>query len=220
VRQDVVEGLRYVLGHPILRNISLMMAVINLIGSTTGAQIVFFAKERLGAGDAEISLLYSAGSVGIIVLSLAAAPLRRRFRFGTVALGALALDGLLTIAFGLSSQFWEALVLWALLSGGGVLFNITTGSLRQTIVPNHLLGRVMSVAGVLAWSAIPLGTLAGGWLIERTGSVSGVYAGIGAATALVALAFAFSPLGRAERYITPIGPRQEARTDAPRAAVG
>ena len=33
-----------------------------------------------------------------------------------------------------------------------------TGSLRQAIVPNHLLGRVMTIAGVLAWSAIPVGT--------------------------------------------------------------
>jgi hypothetical protein len=41
----------------------------------------------------------------------------------------------------------------------------TSGSLRQQIVPNHhLLGRVISIAGVLAWSAIPVEALVGGWV--------------------------------------------------------
>src|SRR5207253_1612194 len=39
ILRDVQEGLRYVLGHPVLRNISLMMALINLVGSTTWAQL-------------------------------------------------------------------------------------------------------------------------------------------------------------------------------------
>jgi hypothetical protein len=67
--------------------------------------------------------------------------------------------------------------------------NINTGSLRQQIVPNHLLGRVISIAAVLAWSAIPVGALAGGWAVGRTGSVALVYGIIGAVVALIALAF-------------------------------
>jgi MFS family permease len=214
LRQDVVEGLRYVLGHPVLRNISLMMALINLIGSTTYAQLVLFANERLGASDQQISWLFSAGSAGVIVLSLAAGPLRRRFRFSVVALGALVLDGLLTVVFASTQTYWVALGLWAVITGLGTLFNINTGSLRQAIVPNHLLGRVISIAGVLAWSAIPLGTLAGGWLIERTGNVAAVYAAIGLATASIAVAFTFSPLGHAERYLPTPGSAAGATEDA------
>ena len=73
---DVFEGLRYVLSHPVLRNISAMMALVNFVGSTTYAQIVLFAKLRLQANDAEVSLLFAAGSIGIVVLSLAAGQLR------------------------------------------------------------------------------------------------------------------------------------------------
>ena len=209
IRRDVVEGLRYVLGHPILRNISLMMATINFVASTTGAQLIFFAKDRFDAGDQQVSWLFSAGSAGIIVLSLAAGPLRRRFSFSKVALTALVLDGLLTVLFAVSDTIWLALPLWALISGLGILFNINTGSLRQAIVPNHLLGRVISIAGVLAWSAIPLGTLAGGWLIDRTGNVAAVYAGIGVLTTAIAITFAFSPLGHAERYLPANTPEED-----------
>ena len=86
-------------------------------------------------------------------------------------------------------------------AGLGILFNINTGSLRQAIVPNHMLGRVISIAGVLAWSAIPLGTLLGGILIQRTGNVALVYAGIGVLTILIPPCFSFTALGRAERYL-------------------
>ena len=68
-----------------------------------------------------------------------------------------------------------------------------------------MLGRVISIAMVLAWSANPIGALAGGFLIERLGDARLVYAGIGALTFLIALAFRLaSPLGRAERYLRPL----------------
>jgi MFS family permease len=206
IRRDVVEGLRYVFGHPVLRSISLMMALINVVGSTTAAQLVLFAKERFAAGDGRVSLLFSAGGAGAIVLSLAAGPLRQRLPFAPVALGALLLSGALTIALAYTPYFWVALALQGLIVGLGTLFNINTGSLRQQIVPNHLLGRVISVAGVLAWSAIPLGTLAGGWAIEQTGDVQLVYAVIGGLVGVLAVGFwRFSPLGHAEDYLPEIG---------------
>ena len=204
IREDIVEGLRYVVRHPVLRNISLMMAMINLVGATVFAQLVLFAKLALRAEDSEVGLLFAAGGAGVVVLSLVAGPLRARWSFGNVALGALMLDGLLTVALAYTTSLWLALVIWGLGEGFGVLFNINTASLRQAVVPNHMLGRIISIAMVMAWSAQPLGALAGGWLIERTGDVRLIYAVIGAVTFLIALLFRVaSPLGRAERYLAP-----------------
>jgi MFS family permease len=209
--KDVADGLRYVLRHPVLRNISAMMAIINLISSTVFAQLVLFAKERLAATDTEVGLLYSAGSIGVVLLSLSAGWLRRRLPFSRVALGALVLDGGLILGMSLTRWYWLALPLWALSSGFGILFNINTGSLRQQIVPNQMLGRVISIAGVLAWSAIPLGTLAGGYVIERTGNVAAVYGVIGVLVIAVALLFSMSPVGHADRYLeTPVEPGPDA----------
>ena len=209
IRQEVVEGLRYVLGHPVLRNISAMMALINLVAATVYAQLVVFAKRQLDASDSRVALLYAAGSAGVVLLSLAAGPVRRRLSFSLAALGALLLDGLLTMVLATTRWYWVALALWAAISGLGIFFNINTVSLRQQIVPNHLLGRVISIAGVLAWSAIPVGALVGGWAVERTGSVALFYGVIGAVVALIALAFSFGPLGQAERYL-PVGQPERA----------
>jgi MFS family permease len=202
LRQDVVEGLRYVLHHPVLRNISLMMALINMVSTTTYAQLVLFAKRELGAADSQVGLLFAAGGLGVLVMGLLAGPLRRRWSFGNVALGALMTAGLLTVAFAYTTSFPLALAVWGLGTGLGTLFNINTGSLRQALVPNHMLGRVISIAMVLAWSANPIGAIGGGFLIERVGDVRLVYAAIGIATFLIALAFRVaSPLGHAEEYL-------------------
>ena len=203
IRQDIVDGLRYVLSHPVLRNISLMMALINMVGATVFAEIVLFAKQALRAEDSEVALLFAAGGAGVVVLSLAAGPLRKRLSFGNVALGALMLSGLLTVWLAYTTSLWLAIVLWGVSSGLGILFNINTGSLRQAIVPNQMLGRVISIAMVLAWSANPIGALAGGLLIERTGDVRLIYAVIGLLTFVIALVFRVaSPLGHAERYLS------------------
>jgi hypothetical protein len=108
-----------------------------------------------------------------------------------------------------TSRYWFALPVWALASGLAIFFNINTSSLRQAIVPNQLLGRINSIAAVLAWSAIPLGSLLGGLAIEWTQNVALVYGAIGLLVFLVAVSFSFTALGRAEYYL-----EQEQGTEA------
>ena len=206
-RRDVFEGLRYVLAHPVLRNTCLMLALIGCVGFTIYAQLVLFAKERLGASDTQVGVLYASGSVGMIVLALAAGPLRRRLSFSKVMLGTLMLQGVLIVLLASTRWYWAAVLLWAAMWGLVVLLDINSNSLWQTIVPNRLLGRVQSVINVLSWSAIPLGTLIGGVAIEQTQNIALVYGAIGVTIFLAALAFSFTALGHAERYL----PQEEAQ---------
>jgi len=201
IRHDIAEGLRYVFHHPVLRNISIMMAMVNFLATTTGAELVFFAKVRLHASNSEIGLLFACGSAGVVVTSLMAGRLRKRWSFSRVALSALTFEGIVITGFAFTQWLWLALPVWALQQGVGILFNINTGSLRQAIVPNHMLGRIMTIAGVLAWSAIPLGALLGGFAIQITGNVVLVYAVIGVLTSIIPIAFSFTALGHAEDYI-------------------
>jgi MFS family permease len=210
IRKEIAEGLRYVLHHPVLRNISAMMSMVNFVSTTTFTQLVLFSKLRLHATDARVGFLFAAGSLGVVVLGLAAGRLRRRLKFGVAAPGSLMLSGVLIVLLAMNRMYWLALALWALTSGLGIFFNINTGSLRQAIVPNHLLGRIISIAGVLAWSAIPLGSLLGGFAIKWTGNnVALVYGAIGVLEFAIALSFfVLSPLGHAEDYL-PGGPLEQ-----------
>src|SRR5207248_6148411 len=89
IRQDVAEGLRYVFSHPILRNISAMMALFNFVSTTTFTQLVLFAKLRLSASDPQVAYLFAAGSLGVVALGLMAGWIRRRLKFAPAALGSL-----------------------------------------------------------------------------------------------------------------------------------
>ncbi len=198
---DVRAGLQYVWSNPILRSISLMMALINFVASTENSQLVLFAERVLGASDSQVALLFAAGAAGVVLVSVSAAAIRRRLSFAVTALGALTVSGLSVTAMALLGSYPAALVLWAASSGFGLLLNINTSSLRQAIVPSHLYGRVVSVAMVLAWSAIPLGALAGAAAIQLTGSPAAVYAVTGALTALIALSFGFSAVRHGDRYL-------------------
>jgi MFS family permease len=216
ILHDVREGLRYVLSHPVLRNISVMMALINFVGATTYAQLVLFADERLDAGEAKVGILFAAGSAGVVVTGLLAGRLRKRFSFTALAMTSLMLMGLAEMIFAGMRWFWFALPLWAAAQGLGILFNINTGSLRQAIVPNHLLSRVLSIASVLAWSAIPAGALVGGWVISATGNVALVYGVIGLITIGIAAFFRlFTALGDAQRYVDERKAEEERLTAQP-----
>src|SRR5439155_21679858 len=152
IRKDVAEGLRYVLGHPVLRNISAMMALFNFVGVTTFTQLVLFSKVRLHASDAQVGFLFSAGSAGVVLLGLLAGRIRKKLSFGPAALGSLFVTGLLTLAFAVNRMYWLALLLGGLNGGLGIFFHINTGSLRRAVVPNHLPGRDLSISVCWSWS--------------------------------------------------------------------
>jgi MFS family permease len=202
ILHDVREGLRYVLGHPVLRNISAMMALINFVNAGVFAELVLFATERLDASKFQIGVLFAAGSAGVVVTGLLAGRLRKRFSFTALAMTSLMLMGACLVVFAGMRWYWAALPFWAASSGLGILFNINTGALRQAIVPNQLLSRVMSIASVLAWSAIPAGALVAGWVVSATGNVAAVYGVIGILIICIAAFFRFfTALGDAQRYV-------------------
>lgn len=200
-KQDrgVLDGLRFVWRNPLLRALCLVMAVANCIGYTVYAQLVLFAKEQLGATDFQTGVLYAVGSLGMVLLALAATPLRRHLSFGTLTLGALGLGGVAIVALSLTTSFLLAALLWSLTWGLVVLFTINSNTLFQETVPDHLLGRVQSATQVISWSAIPAGALAGSLAIQATGNVSLVYGAIGALISVSAVLFSFTALGSTQR---------------------
>jgi len=197
--QDILEGLRYMLGERLTRWVTVMLVLVNLIVPTIFAEFVLFAKQAVAVSDSQLGLLYAAGSVGVVVIGLSAGRLSKLWSFSVIALGSLMLQGILTIVTAFMHWFWIVLPLWAVITSMSSLFNINIASLYQATVPNHLLGRLSSFIRVLAWSTSPLGVLAGGFVIERIHNVTLVYAGLGILAFLVPFAFVFTPVGRVKR---------------------
>jgi Transmembrane secretion effector len=200
MRQDIVEGLRYIWEHPVLRYVVLLLALVNIQVSISFAEFVFFAKEQLNATNFQYGLLAASGSVGVVLFSLVARHLRQHLSFGHLALSATAAGSIAFIAFALTQSVLEALPLWLLRAGLFALVDVSIISLRQAIVPNRLLGRVVTSSRVIGSSLAPLAALLGGYVVALT-NVTVVYVGVGILTLLVCGGFVFSPLGRSNKEL-------------------
>jgi hypothetical protein len=109
--------------------------------------------------------------------------------------------GLLTALMAFTHGYPVVLVIWALRDGTDAIFLISTYSMTQLIVPNALLGRIITCIRVLTWQTGSLGALLGGLAIAQIGTVGFVYDSIGLLVFLVAFSFWFTPLGHAERSV-------------------
>ena len=184
---DTRVGLRYVWNDPLLRTLSTLLPVVNLFGSVFTAQLPLFAARRLDASSSEIGFLYAAASTGVVVVSLVVSAISRRFSAATLVIAALIIYGTGITAFGLTTSYPAGVVLEGCIGGATVLLNVTATTLRQRLVPNGLLGRVMNVSLVFAWSAIPIGSFAGGAIITATGHIQYDFAAVGIVIVLAAL---------------------------------
>jgi MFS family permease len=198
---DIAEGLRYLFRDPVLRAIVILLVPANFFSAITSSQLVLFSERQLHATDSQFALINAAGSAGVIVAALLVGRILERWSFTRLLLPTLALCGVSIVALSLTSWVWLAMPLWALFLAGEQFFGICTATLRQTIVPNQLLGRVQTTTAVVGYSAIPLGSLTGGAVIQATGKVMPVYLGVGVVTVLVSVVFSFTALGHADRYL-------------------
>jgi MFS family permease len=200
----ILEGLHYVLRSPILFWLMLLLLLFNFILPTADVQIVWYAKQWLHASDTQIGLLYASDGIGVVVFSLLTNYLCKRWSFGVVALGSMMVLGLLTAFMAFTHWYPSVLAIWALRGGADVLFLISTYSMTQLIVPNALLGRVITFLRVLTWPTGALGALLGSLAIVQTESAALVYGSVGLLVFLVAFAFWFTPLSHAKYYKTEV----------------
>ena len=164
-RTEAADGFRWLWHHPVLRTMALSLGALNLLGNASFAVFVIFAQEVLDTSTLEFALLGAAPAIGGIAGGWVASPVVARFGAGPLLATTVWVGGLATIAVGLVSSWPVAAALLAVFTFVGVLWNVVTVSFRQTVIPDHLLGRVNSVYRFFGWGAIPIGALLGGGLV-------------------------------------------------------
>ena len=202
IRKDIAEGLRWLWAHPLLRNLSLIAAATNLVLHATFAIAVLFALDVLGLGEIGFGLLLSAEAFGALTGSLLAGSLKRRLGITRTVVVALLVAGAANLAIASSTSWLVVGAMMVAVAFAGGLWNVVTNSLRQSLVPDRLLGRVQSTHRLLSWGAIPLGTLLGGVLSQFVG-LRAPFAVAGATLALLAIA-AGALLARSQRIPHPV----------------
>jgi MFS family permease len=186
---EMWEGVKVVLGHPIIRLIAGCTATSNLGSNMAFAIVLLFAYNRLGLTPGQVGAVFAIGSVGALIGAVVAVPVARRIGLGpTIVLGGIgnAFNFLVPLAiFGYPFALLSVAFFGILFTGS--IYNINQVSLRQAIVPVRLQGRLNATVRTIVWGTIPLGNFLGGVLGTRLGLVPTLY--IGAAVATLAVVF-------------------------------
>jgi len=161
--QEIREGAAFVLHHPLLRPVFITQFIFNTASFLLLAVFVPYAVRRLGLSAGGVGATLAMYGVGMVAGALAATRVMRRLPFGIViglgpvtgfvAAGVMALTTFVAAAPMAGLSFF-------LLGAGPILWVISTTTLRQSVTPPRLLGRVSAI-NIMSYGARPLGSALG-----------------------------------------------------------
>lgn len=167
--EDVVEGVRWLAHHRVLRAMALGIGAINISVTGVWAVLVLFALDVLDLSGVGYGLLLTSGAAGGLVGSLLGARVAMVAGRSRGMLVPLAVSGLALVGVGVTSH---AVIAGAMFFVEGLMvgiFNVIGRSLRQVLTPDRLLGRVTSGFRVLSYGLASVGALVGGVIANAFG---------------------------------------------------
>jgi predicted MFS family arabinose efflux permease len=189
--QEIREGAAFVLHHPLLRPVFVTQFIFNTAWFLLLAVFVPYAVRHLGLSATGVGTTLSMFGAGMVIGALLATRVMRQVAFGVViALGPVA--GFIAASVMALTTFipspWLAGLSFFLLGVGPILWVISTTTLRQSVTPPRLLGRVSAI-NIMSYGARPLGAALGAIIGGLYGAETCLYVAtvIFAAQALVIL---------------------------------
>jgi predicted MFS family arabinose efflux permease len=158
--QDLAEGLRFVARHPLLRPVFVTQLIFGAAAFMILAVFVPYAVRHLGLTAFGVGATLAMYGVGMVAGALLATRVMRWLPFGIViALGPVTgfVASLVMAATIWCPWPWLAGLSFFLLGAGPIIWVISTVTLRQSVTPPGLLGRVSAI-NILSWGARPIGT--------------------------------------------------------------
>ena len=164
-RTELAEGVKWLWHNPLLRSMAIILGLMNMANTLSGAMLVLFAQDVLHVTPLTFTLMGFGFAVGGIIGGYAAPWMSKKFGSGTCLSITLGSAAVMQLLVGLSSWWPLVAVFFAVGTLLGSTWNVITVSLRQTIIPPHLLGRVNSVYRFFAWGMMPIGAALGGLVV-------------------------------------------------------
>ncbi len=169
VRRDIVEGIRWLVRHPAVRTLALVMVTFNVTWGAAWSVLVLYATERLGMSAVGFGLLTTVAAAGGLLSTLAYGRLERRVPLATLMRTCLLLEVLTHLALALTTVPWVAMVIMFVFGAYAFVWGTLAMAVRQRAVPAEFQGRVSSVYLVGLFGGIVLGQALGGVIADRWG---------------------------------------------------
>ena len=199
---SLLAGFRFVQRSPILLGaVSLDLMAVLLGGAT--ALLPIFAKDILHVGSEGLGALRAAPGVGALIVSvwMAQRPLQRQV--GPWLFASVAVFGLATLGFGLSTDFWLSMVMLAITGAADMVSVVIRQTLMQLDTPDEIRGRVGAVNSIFIGASNQLGEFESGAVAAAIGPVGSVVTGAIGTLVVVAWMRLFPTLAWRDRYTHP-----------------
>ncbi len=175
ILREMQDGLHFVWREPNLRALALAGGTRSFFGSFIGVLYALYAIRELGLSAAALGITISMGGVGSLIGAVFTERVVSRLGVGRTLILMLIASGCFTFLIPLaggSRLSSMGVLMLAQLCGDAlqVIYLVTEVSVRQSLTPNRLLGRVGASTQLLVMGVAPLGALAGGGLAEVTGA--------------------------------------------------
>ena len=205
------EGLVAIWRNPTLRALAWSLALWQVFRHIYVAVVILFATRDLGFSAGHVGALFMMAGVGSLAAAAAVRPLNARFGFGPTMLWALGGTGVAWLVMGGSAGglLWGSLIFGLglfLLDFTAMTFFINYLTLRQTVTPDQLLGRVTATMICLTVAGAPLGGIAGGAIAEAWGLRATILLAGAGALAMIPLVIWSSPLAELRKLPAPQEP--------------
>jgi len=167
---QIVEGFRFVGRTRPIRVILLLLGLVSLVGMPYTVLMPIFADRILHGGARGLGILMSATGVGALLAALALASrtgVRGLGRFVAYSCGGF---GAALVLFAVSRSFWLSTAVLLPVGFCMMLQMASSNTLIQTMVPDALRGRVMSLYSMMFMGMAPFGAFLGGALADRLGA--------------------------------------------------
>ncbi|MFB7425529.1 MFS transporter [Streptomyces hydrogenans] len=199
-------GAAYVFKDRLLLGLALRPAVGNVAFLAVETVLALFAHDRLGIDTYGFGLLLTAEAAGGLLGAAIAATLGRRLGTGTALTCTAAVEGLAILGLAAAPNAYVAGLALAVCGAAMGATMVLAPSLRQAVVPAHLMGRVASTSRMLAMCAAPLGAFLGGWLAATHDIRTPLYAAAVLLLAMTAVTASMTTNRRVEAALSAASP--------------
>jgi MFS family permease len=183
----LTEGFRFVWKTPIIVQTMTLDFAATFFASAT-LLLPIFAKEHLHVDARGYGFLAAAPAIGSVITALVMARLGTLHKQGRLVVVSVAIFGLATALFGVSTLFWFSFLMLAITGAADTVSTVLRQTIRQLATPNQLRGRMTSINMVFFMGGPQLGELEAGLVAAAVGApLSVVIGGLGSvASAMVA----------------------------------
>jgi MFS family permease len=175
--KNIIEGFRFVLQNPPVHYLLALVGVISLAGTPFTVLMPVFADRILHGGPQAMGWLMGSTGIGALAAALILASRRHLSGLGRWAAMAATSFSVWLVAFSFSHTFWISTIILLPVGFSMMIHMGATNTLIQSMVPDRLRGRVMSIYSMTLMGMAPFGSLAVGFVAHRVGAPNAIAMG-------------------------------------------